>query len=219
MAQLVDFNAELERTPSNHRELWELAVSRMLDLKDDLERGDTSIASILLRVDRETELRNYVGSWCRDRAAGRYAIPQEEELADAKRPDLRFLGMGFDAPVPLELKIADSWSGPSLFERLENQLCGDYLRDQRSNRGLFVLLCRGTQSYWKLPDGTRAEDLPTLVDALQKHWAVISNRYPGIEDVRVVGVDLEERGRRPSGQSIPGGDTPAPNDRKRRRAG
>jgi hypothetical protein len=160
----------------------------MLDLKDDLERGDTSIASILLRVDRETELRNYVGSWCRDRAAGRYAIPQEEELADAKRPDLRFLGMGFDAPVPLELKIADSWSGPRLFERLENQLCGDYLRDQRSNRGLFVLLCRGTRSYWKLPDGTRAEDLPTLVDALQKHWAVISNRYPGIEGVRVVGV-------------------------------
>jgi hypothetical protein len=204
LMQFVEFNAELERTPSNHRELWELALSRMLDLKDDLERGDTSIASILLRVDAEEELRNFVGGWCRDRASGRYSVPQEEEFADARRPDLRFLGMGFDAPVPVELKIADKWTGPHLFERLETQLCGDYLRDQRSELGLFVLLYRGTRDYWELPDGTRAEDLSTLVDALQRRWAVISDRYPGIEDVRVVGIDLEERGRRLSEQP---GDT------------
>ncbi len=196
--QLVEFHEQLERTPSNHRQLWELALSRLLDLKDDIERGDTSIASILRRVDAEEELRNFVGGWCRDRASGRYSVPQEEELADAKRPDLRFLGMGFDAPVPIELKIADKWTGPHLFERLETQLCGDYLRDTRSSRGLFVLIYRGTRARWDLPDGTSAEDFPTIIAALQGRWATISYRFPHIEDVRVVGIDLMARQRRRS---------------------
>jgi hypothetical protein len=67
----------------------------------------------------------YIGNWLRQHARGRYSVPQEEEFADATRPDMRFHGAGFDAPVPMELKLADNWSGPHLFERLENQLCGD----------------------------------------------------------------------------------------------
>ncbi|HET9775342.1 MAG TPA: hypothetical protein VFP77_02110, partial [Gemmatimonadaceae bacterium] len=104
-SEVRDFNDELECTPSNHRDLWYLAVSRLLDLKYDLEEGDASIASILQPVDQETEIRKYIGNWLRDRSSGRYVVPQEEELADAKRPDLRFHGMGFDGPVPGELKI------------------------------------------------------------------------------------------------------------------
>ncbi len=64
----------------------------------------------------------------------RYVIPQEE-LADAKRPDLRFHGVGFDGLMPAELKLADKWTGPPLFERLEIQLCGEYLRDRRRFAG------------------------------------------------------------------------------------
>ncbi len=100
-----------------------------------MEHGDSSIASILLSVTQETDMRKFIGRELREKAKGRYSIPQEEELADAKRPDLRFHGIGFDGPVPVELKLADNnWGGPKLFERLENQLCGDYLRDNRSTR-------------------------------------------------------------------------------------
>ena len=193
--QFVDFEAELERTPANHRQLWELALSRILDLKQDLEHGDTSLASILLRAQAEEEVRNFIGGWCRDRAFGRYSVPQEEELADARRPDLRFLGMGFDAPVPLELKIADKWTGPHLFERLETQLCGDYLRDRRSSHGLFILVNQGKHKFWMLPNGTRADDFSTLVDALRLQWSKIADRYPGVEDIGVIGIDLTLRGR------------------------
>jgi len=69
-------------TPANHRELWYHAVDKLDALKHDLENGDSSIASILQAVDRETEFRKFLGGWCRDRAAGRYVIPQEEELGD-----------------------------------------------------------------------------------------------------------------------------------------
>lgn len=192
-AGVRELGEKLERTPTSHRELAELAVHRLTDLKDDLENGDSSIASILRTVNLETDMRKYIGKELRDKAFGRYAIPQEEELADAKKPDLRFHGMGFDGPVPVELKLADKWSGPDLFERLENQLCGDYLRDNRSGRGLFVLVQRGEKAKWDLPCRLGHVDFDGLVIALQERWAELSPRIPGVDDIRVIGIDLTMR--------------------------
>jgi hypothetical protein len=193
-SQVREFGKSLVSTPTNHRELWYHAVDKLDALKHDLENGDSSIASILQAVDQETEFRIFIGGWCRDHAAGRYVVPQEEELADAKRPDLRFFGAGFDAPVPAELKLADKWTGPHLFERLEIQLCGDYLRDPRSSRGIFLLVHLGTKSHWNLPNGRRADTFEMLIDELQRHWTLISNDYLGVEDIRVIGIDLTRRG-------------------------
>ncbi|MCM5555334.1 hypothetical protein [Pleomorphomonas sp. NRK KF1] len=189
--QVFSFAYKIERTPSNHRDLAELVHLRFLDLKDDLEDGDSSVASLLMRKE-ETEVRKYLGHEMRERANGRYSVPQEEQLADDKRPDLRFMGMGFDGPVPVELKLAEKWTGPQLFERLENQLCGDYLRDNRSNRGLFVLVYTDGEG-WRVPNRETMVDFTGLVQALAEHWRAISSRFPNVEDVYVVGIDLTRR--------------------------
>ena len=65
--------------------------------------------------------------------------------------------------MPAELKLADKWTGPHLFERLEIQLCGDYLRNIRSSRGIFLLVYLGTKSYWDLPNGRRVSTFETLM--------------------------------------------------------
>lgn len=197
VAQLCEFNEKLERTPRNHRELWELGVLRFLDLKAKLEDSDSSVADILKTVSDEIQMRKYIGDWLRDSSHGRYSIPQEEEFADAKRPDLRFHGTGFDGPVPVELKLADNWSGPDLFERLETQLCGDYLRDDRSNRGQFVLVYRGEKTGWDTPDRDRI-NFGGLVEALEEHWLTISAKFPGVQEIKVVGIDLTKRSSEPS---------------------
>jgi hypothetical protein len=192
--QVKDFNDQHERTPCNHKELYELAVLQLHDLKDNLEQGDTSIAGNLRKETLETEVRKFIGWILREKAFGRYSIPQEEEFADAKRPDLRFHGVGFDGPVPVELKLVDNkWSGQKLCERLENQLCGDYLRDNRSNRGIFVLVYRGKKKSWKMPDSTNRVDFLGLVEALQEYWLHISPKFPGVDDITVIGIDLTER--------------------------
>ena len=191
--QVKDFSETIERTPRNHKELAELAVLRLLDLKYDLEDGDSSIAGLIQKVTHETEMRNFIGWQLGEKANRRYSIPQEEELADAKKPDLRFHGMGFDGPVPVELKLANkNWSGSKLFERLKNQLCRDYLRDNRSNRGIFLLINRGDKTRWKLPNGKYVV-FSDLIDALQEHWQKISPKFPGVEDIRVIGIDLMRR--------------------------
>lgn len=190
-----EFNSSLERKPSNHRELFELGVQRILDLKYQLEEGDDSIASTLAKENEEIGIRKVIANWCRDRSVGKYVISQEDELADGKKPDCRFLSSDFDAPVPLELKLADNWSGPELFERLENQLNGDYLRDVRSNRGIFVIVYRGKKPTWKIPGVKDKVDFSELGDALQNHWNVISNQYPKIEEIIVIPIDLTKRKR------------------------
>jgi len=158
-----------------------------------LEHGDSSIASILQSVTQENDMRKYIGRELREKAFGRYSISQEEELADAKKPDLRFYGKGFDRPVPVELKLADNWHGPPLFERLENQLCRDYLRDNRSNRGIFVLVYRGEKLGWELPESGNLVKFYELVVALQNHWLQISPKFPNIDDIMIIGIDLTKR--------------------------
>lgn len=193
--QVREFHEEQERTPGNQRELFELAVNHLLDLKDDLENGDASIAGVLLQIDSEEVMRNFLGHELQRMSSGRYQIPQEEELADEKRPDLRFHGAGMSGPIPAELKIADKWSGPQLFERIENQLSGDYLRDRRSSRGIFLLVNRSKERQrWRLSDSMLV-DFNGLVAALQEHWQFLSGSYPGVDEVRVIGLDLSERRR------------------------
>jgi hypothetical protein len=193
-SQVRDFHDKLERTPGNHRELAELAIMRLLDLKDDLENGDSSIAGILKEgATLETDMRKYIGHELREKAFGRYSVPQEEEFADAKKPDIRFHGMGFDAPVPAELKLADNWTGPALFERLENQLCRDYLRDNRSAQGIFVLVHNGEKAGWDVPGGNNRVDFEGLIKALQNHWENIADKFPNVDNITVIGIDLTKR--------------------------
>ena len=199
--QVKDFTETMERTPRNHKELADLAVLRLLDLKHDLEQGDSSIANVLQDVKQERKMRTLIGWQLGGKANGRYSISQEEELADAKKPDLRFLGMGFDGPVPVELKLADNWNGPKLFERLENQLCRDYLRDKRSNRGIYLLVYRGKKTRWQLPN-SKYVVFSDLTDALQEHWQKISPNFPGVEHIRVVGIDLMRRSNPSVGKAI-----------------
>lgn len=194
--QVKEFNDARVATPTNHRELWYFGVERLEALKHDIEHGDESIASTLQGTDQETDFRKFIGGWLRDHAGGRYSIPPEEELADAKRPaDLRFRGAGFDAPVSVELKVADKWTGPHLFERMEVQLGGDYLRDARSSRGIFLLVhVGGIKHGWDMPGGGRAESFEALLTALRQHWAVLASQYPNVEDLVVIGIDLTRRG-------------------------
>ncbi|MBA1193688.1 hypothetical protein G7007_12575 [Pseudomonas entomophila] len=199
--KVIDFHNSLESTPTTHRELWNLAIDRLMDLKHVLEESDSSWAELLLPSSQETSVRKFIGDWCRDRAASRYGVVQEEQLADDKRPDYRFLNTQFDAPVPVELKLSQNWTGPQHFERLENQLCGDYLRDDRSSCGIFLLVSRDDQTRWETPKGARV-GFDGLVAALQEHWLTIASKYPGAEDIKVIGIDLTKRGGQAAAKAI-----------------
>jgi hypothetical protein len=191
---IVLFAEEAERAPQNHRELYDLVVFRLLDLKADLEDGDTSFAEILVTVKDERKHRNVIGGWLRNRSLGRYSVPQEEELADAKKPDIRIHGVGFDGPVPIELKIVDNnWSGAKLVERLHNQLCGQYLRDVRSNCGIFTLVYRGEPKRWRHPKTRKNLDFCGLTQLLKEEAEKIITKDNKVESIKIMDIDLTKR--------------------------
>ncbi|MBN4078082.1 hypothetical protein JYT29_02000 [Nitrospina gracilis] len=191
---ISSFAKEAEKTPQNHRELYGLGISRLLDLKADLEDGDESI-SHFLKLDRsETKHRIFIGGWLRDRKHGKYNVPQEEELADGKKPDLRLQNSNFDGPVPIELKIAENYSGAKLLERLQVQLCGQYLRDIRSNCGIYLLVYLD-EKQWQHPSTGEMLDFNKLIQFLQGEAQAIVSGPNKIEGLEVIGIDLTKRNK------------------------
>jgi hypothetical protein len=193
---ITQFAMEAEKAPQNHRELYELAISRLLDLKTDLEEGDASNAEILRSAKDERNHRIYIGGWLREHSKGKYNVPQEEELADRKKPDIRIHGLGFDGPVPIELKIADNWPGSKLFESLHYQLCGQYLRDARSNNGIYMIVYRGEETAWVHPRSGGKVEFSTLIQLLKKEAEKIVMDDSKIEAIEIIDIDLTQRNRK-----------------------
>lgn len=188
-SDIIRFAMEGEKTPSTHRELFELVCGRLDDIKYDLEDGDYSIAATLQRVDQETELRNWFVNFLRTAACGKYSVSPEEELADAKRPDIRIHVPAIDAPCVVELKISDNWSYGEHIERLNNQLVGQYLRDTRSRFGVFLLV-RKKKLHWR---SDRMLSFKQLVDNLQDEASRIVRDRSDLEGISIVGIDLMKR--------------------------
>ncbi|MNG31646.1 hypothetical protein D3C84_1174890 [compost metagenome] len=46
---------------------------------------------------------------------------------------------------------------------------------------------------WETPTKDRV-GFNDLVIALQEHWLVIASRFPNVEDIKVIGIDLTKRG-------------------------
>lgn len=186
---IIKFALEGEKQPSTHRELFDLVCSRLDDIKYDLEDGDYSISATLQRIDQETELRNWFVKSLRTEARGKYSVSPEEELADAKRPDIRVHVPAIDAPCVVELKISDNWSYGEHRERLANQLVGQYLRDARSRFGVFLLV-RRFKLRWR---SNRMLTFEALVECVQNEADRIVLERSDLDGIKVIGIDLMKR--------------------------
>jgi hypothetical protein len=170
----------------------------LLDLKYDYEDGDFSPATVVIRTQLEEELRNYLAAELQRVSQGRYSISQEDEMPNEQRTDIRFIHASVRGMVPVELKIADKWSGRKLFEKLRLQLCCDYLRDLNNENGIYLLVNRGLErEKWRLPDQKLA-NFESLIEALQAYAAQLTTtdqeiRRIGVSNLQVIGIDLTKR--------------------------
>ena len=195
--QVAEFAAELTRTPVSQRQLFDLTVARITDLKNWLERGNYSPYPTWRKASGENEIRNLVVGWLNQNWRNPVTVAQEPELANSQRMDIWLQDQNVRSPVPIELKLLDNrWSGPHLCERLRNQLAGDYLREATGGCGLMLLvwLGNGPSRRWRV-DG-RLVGLDGLREGIKRHWASQSSSFPNVEAVEVVVIDLTLRARR-----------------------
>ena len=192
--QVRDYDQHQATTPTTHRQLFDLTVDRLIDLKAWIERGNDSPYKTWQRASDETEMRNLVAGWLSNQSFGRYTCAQENELPNRQRPDIWTQNSGVASPVPVELKLLDKgWSGPKLCERLRNQLVGDYLREETAGCGVMLLIWQGrsTRSRWQI--GDRRVALTDLEEALESYWNSIASTFPGVVAIDVILIDLTVR--------------------------
>ncbi|MCG2632981.1 hypothetical protein L6654_41140 [Bradyrhizobium sp. WYCCWR 13023] len=183
------FAADVEQSPHTEEELFQIALSRLDDLKHEYEQGDESEASLLMKVVNEVELRKVIANRLKLAARSNYTTGSEEELADGKRTDIRIHHPAVANRVPIEIKIAGRWRADELQERLRKQLVGQYMRESRY--GVFLLVNRGASSDsrgWRV-NGRRV-GLPELVEWLQKQANALQRKSSRVGGLRVLSIDL-----------------------------
>lgn len=191
--QMREFSRSQMSTPTTHRQLFDLTVNRLIDLKSWIEVGNDSPYRTWQRVEGETEMRNLVAGWLNNNSSGRYSCAQENELPNRQRPDIWTQNPHIPSPVPIELKLLDNWSGPELCERLRNQLAGDYLREETAGCGIMLLvwLGRSNQAHWQI-EGQRVVR-PCLIDTLKSYWDSVAYNFTGVAAIEVILIDLTVR--------------------------
>ncbi len=187
------FAEEYEIDPKTDRDLFKIASRRLDEIKHDVEKADNSIRFEMHKDDDERKLRIWLARKLQDRSRNRYTIPQEEEIDRRERPDLRIEKPGM-APVSIEIKWADkSWTLPQLLERLENQLVGQYLRDDKSRYGIYLLGYIGRKKTWEHPDNSSHLSFEQVVAMIDKRAKEIVAEQRNIEDIAVISLDFTDR--------------------------
>ena len=192
--QVYAFDKSQTITPATHRQLFDLAVNRLLDMKNWLERGNDSPWKTWQRAKGETEMRKLVAGWLNQHCRNQYTTAQEPELANSQRMDISMHNTNVRSPVPIELKLLDKgWSGPNLCERLRNQLVGDYLREESAGCGIMLLVWQGRIPTKRWVINGRRIGLSELAGALGLYWNGIAGEFPGVEAIDVIVIDMAKR--------------------------
>jgi hypothetical protein len=192
--QIRKFNENQLYIPKSNRQLYDVTVHRLNDLKNWLENGNDSPWKTWQRATSEEELRTLIAGWLNQQSQDKYTTAMESEIANNQRMDIWVHNTHVNSPVPIELKLLDKkWSGPKLCERLRNQLVGDYLREKGAKYGVLLLVAQKIDAQRKWIINGKRVNKHDLSKSLINYWNEISGDHPNAEGIDVIFIDLDKR--------------------------
>ena len=96
-------------------------MDRLHDYAHDLAHHDFSNRETVRRITDEPEMQRTLALRMEDKASGAYRVTREEEVADRKRTDIRFLAVDGSQKAVVEVKMANKWSVTKLENALNSQ--------------------------------------------------------------------------------------------------
>ncbi len=186
-AAIREFARVYETEPRTDAELFQIVLNRLTDIKDDVERSDNSLREEVPEDADEYVLRRWLARKLNERSRHRYTIPQEEEIDQERRPDLRAENPR-TSPVSIEIKWANRCTFPQLLERLENQLVGQYLQAEQSRYGVYVLGMINRKQHWESPEGNLTFN--QVIERIMRRAEELKRTRPAIGGLRIVAIDF-----------------------------
>jgi hypothetical protein len=148
------FEKSAETEPQTTRDLQLVALRRLADIQHDLLHSDFQQGETLARLIDENAVQKWVADRMRLKQGRSYSVDREVHVADENEPDIRLRAKATDASVPIEIKVAESWTLGDLEAALADQLCGKYLRTLDGRHGILLLVLQaGRTRGWKGFDG------------------------------------------------------------------
>jgi hypothetical protein len=150
-AGVLQYEQEKTRDPQNAVDLFALVQRRLQEIKEDLENGDFS-QKALLQLDgtKEEHFQIWLAAQLELRARGFYTAARETEVIERKKPDVVVYRTQVDARIPIEVKVADDWSGRSLVKAFTKQLIFQYQRDRKATHGILLLFGLRESKSWNI---------------------------------------------------------------------
>lgn len=139
-AEALQFERSFETQPSTPRDLLQVALRRLADMQHDLVNDDFQQGETLALLPDENAVQRWIADRMRLKQGRSYSVDREVHVADEKEPDVRLRSKVTDANVPIEVKVAESWTLPKLEEALLDQLCAKYLRARDGRYGVLLLV-------------------------------------------------------------------------------
>ncbi|WP_321935383.1 hypothetical protein [Paraburkholderia sp. J8-2] len=198
------FERRCEVEPVTGAELQALALRRLGDIQHDLLHADFAQGATLCALPDEAAVQSWLADRLRLVQGWSYSVEREPETVAAKKPDIVLTARSGAAKIPVEIKVAESWTLAQLEAALETQLCGQYLRARDCREGLLVLVHQKPRRYgWSLPERTRM-NFTQVVLHLKEHALRIRRASPTGPQPEIAVLDVSTCWRAPA-RGKPGG--------------
>ena len=138
--EAFEFEKSAETEPQTAADLQIVALRRLADMRYDLLHDDFQQGETLAGLPNEKAVQKWTADRLRLKQGRAYSVEREVHVADEKEPDVRLRAKASDASVPLEVKVAETWTLPELDAALTAQLCDKYLRAREGRYGILLLV-------------------------------------------------------------------------------
>jgi hypothetical protein len=183
-----------ELLPQTSSDLRRLLLGRLSDLQHGLLHDNFAQGSTLAALPHERNVRVWMADRLQSVQGRSYIIEREPHVVEEREPDIRARAAN-ESRVPLEIKVAESWSLTELEEALTEQLCERYLRARGSRHGILLLVHQKPRPRgWAVPSERRYMNFDEVVDHLRAIAKKISGASPDAPQPEIAVIDVSTCG-------------------------
>ena len=166
------------------------------DMQQELLHDDFAQGRTVALLPDERNVQNWVADRLRLKQGRAYSVERESHVVAEKEPDVRLRAKASDASLPIEIKVAGSWTLKQLEAALIDQLCGQYLRAQDARHGILLLVYQKLKpNGWKNPHQKGAFlNLGQVVEHLKVLAAQVAGKSPTAPQPEIALLDVSSCG-------------------------